>query len=234
MEAQELLRVIDGDERAWDEVVDRRGPRVVGGPRTGSPRRQPTTWCRRSGCASPNMPTGSANRNAWRRGWPRRRERGIAGDQGQQPPESAVDRRGLRRADDAIRGERVSDDATLAAVLRAFGQLSRRISSSCGCSARCLPSTTRPSPRCSADLSGASGRPGPGVWSASSGSFLLASTRKKDSRDPTDDELLELVGRALRTAEPVPDRVIAGRGRRGPGGPSTRSWPSWCSTRPSS
>ena len=27
---------------------------------------------------------------------------------------------------------------------------------------------------------------------------------------PTDDELLELVGRALRIAEPVPDRVIAG------------------------
>ena len=30
------------------------------------------------------------------------------------------------------------------------------------------------------------------------------------SATPTDDELLELVGRALRTAEPVPDRVIAG------------------------
>ena len=27
---------------------------------------------------------------------------------------------------------------------------------------------------------------------------------------PTDDQLLDLVGRALRTAEPVPDRVVAG------------------------
>ena len=75
MEAQELLRrVIDGDERAWDEVVDRFAGLVWSVARSyrlssaATDDVVQTVWLRLAEHAA-----ASGNRNGWRPGWRPRR-----------------------------------------------------------------------------------------------------------------------------------------------------------------
>ena len=202
-------RVIDGDERAWDEVVTAsrascgRWPARTGFL-SGNRRRGADGLAAPRRTCQPDPPTGTPGVVAGHDD----EERGIAGDQGQQPPESAVDRRG--RADDAIRGGVSRRRWQLCCGFRAAvpGGSAAHAAALRGASPR-LPDhrrDARPTYReHRADQGPVSGAP-----QAAPSSWLQPERRTLG--DPTDDELLELVGRALRIAEPVPDRVIAGEG----------------------
>ena len=216
VEAQELLsRVIAGDEGAWNEVVDRYAGlvwSVARSYRLTSAATQDvvqTVWLRLAEhCGRIRQPERLAS---WLATTTRNEAlRVIRGNTRLSPQPIADD---LSEPTAPSIEERVGDDATLRAVLRAFAKLSPEDQQLMRLLSAVPPIDYQTiAGRCSAVRSAASARPGPAASSASRSSCRPASTpRKKLLMSVSDDDLLDLVGRALRAADPVPDRVIEGR-----------------------
>ena len=163
-----------------------RGPRLVGGPLVpaligGDRRRGADGLAAPRRARQPDPPTGTPGVVAGHDDT----ERSTAGDQGEQPPEPSVVHRGLHRADDPIRRRtsvRQRHVGCRTAGLRSA--LPGRPAADAAALRRTSPRL--PDHRRDARPTYREHRadPGPAVWSASSGSSLLASTRKKDCHDP--------------------------------------------------
>ena len=127
MEAQELLRrVIDGDERAWDEVVDRFAGLVwivARSYRLSSAATDDvvqTVWLRLAEHA--NRIRQPERLASWLATTTRNEALRVIRGNSRLSPQATVEDYAEQTTPSVE--ERVSDDATLAAVLRAFGQLS--------------------------------------------------------------------------------------------------------------
>ena len=107
--------------------------------------------------------------------------------------------------------ERVGDDATLRAVLQAFAQLSPEDQQLMRLLCR-GPTDRLPDDRRDARPSDRQHRPDPGPLPGASQEAPAARLRPEGRflMSVSDDDLLELVARALRAADPVPDRVLDG------------------------
>ena len=163
VEAQELLsRVVAGDERAWSEVVDRYAGLVWSVARSyrlssaATDDVVQTVWLR---LAEHCGRIRQADRLASWLATTTRNEalRVIRGNTRQTPQAMTAD---LAEPTTPSIEERVGDDATLRAVLTAFAQLSHEDQQLMRLLCAVPPSTTRPSPRCSAARSAASARRG--------------------------------------------------------------------------
>ena len=127
MEAQELLRrVIDGDERAWDEVVDRFAGLVWSVARSyrlssaATDDVVQTVWLRLAEHA--NRIRQPERLASWLATTTRNEALRVIRGNSRLSPQSTIEDY-TEQTTPSVE-ERVSDDATLAAVLRAFGQLS--------------------------------------------------------------------------------------------------------------
>ena len=214
MEAQELLsRVVAGDEQAWNEVVDRYAGlvwSVARSYRLSSAATQDvvqTVWLRLAEhCAQIRQPDRLAS---WLATTTRNEAlRVIRGNTRQTPQAMADD---LAEPTAPSIEERVGDDATLRAVLQAFAKLSpedqQLMRLLCA-----VPADRLPDHRRDARPSDRQHRPDPGPLPRAPEEAPAARLRPEGRflMSVSDDDLLELVGRALRAADPVPDRVIDG------------------------
>ena len=214
VEAQELLtRVIAGDERAWDEVVDRFAGLVWSVARSyrlssaATDDVVQTVWLRLAEhCSRIRQPERLAS---WLATTTRNEALRVIRGNNRLTPQAALDE--LPELTTPSVEERVSDDVTLRAVLRGVRQ------AVAGRPAADAAAVRRAAPRLPDDRRDA--RPPDRQHRTDQGPLPRASEEapaarlrpeRRTAMTVSDDELLALVGRALRAAEPVPDRVLTG------------------------